>query len=195
MTETSAFLDPGMKGFIVNTANREHWRVAQIYPGSDGLQDLIQDGYICFYKCVRAYPQISSVKIPTKDQRRHFQALVKTAFTNHIHTLAAKRKGVTEVVVSQIPQHAEVDGQVVWDKLLPSQPETATFTALIANAPAEIKQLVELLVGDGMGILGFKRTKKRRRALRETNNEFYCRILGLDATKVDMVGRLKEYFS
>ena len=192
MTETSAFLDPGMKGFIVNTANREHWRVAQIYPGSDGLQDLIQDGYLCFYKCVRAYPQISSVKAPTKDQRRHFQALVKTAFANHIHTLAAKRKDVAEVVVSQVlPEGA--DESALWDKLPPQQ-ELASFTSLIASAPTEIKQLVELLVGDGMSILGFKRTKKRRRALRETNNEFYCRLLGLDSTKVDMVGRLKEYF-
>jgi len=192
----SEYLDEGMRGWIVNTALKEHWRVEQLTE----VDDLIQDGYLCYAKCRNRYigKKTSHTylppKHPTKDNLRHFQSLVKTAFMNHIFTLAAKHKGVNVYAVSQVKKQETTADNAVWDKFLPQQPEQASLFSLVANAPEEIKQLVTLLVSDGLDLLKFERRRKGRRALRETNNEFYCRILGIDPANTDMVGKLRDYF-
>lgn len=189
------YLDDGMRGWIVNAARKEYWRVQQV----TDLDDLIQDGYVCFYKCRNRYVGKKTnhnylpPKHPTKDHLRHFQSLVKTAFFNHISTLAAKHEGVNVYAVSQVKKEETVADAAVWDKFL-HQPEQASVATLILNAPQEIKQLVTLLVSDGLDLLKFERKRKGRRALRETNNEFYCRLLGMDPAKTDMVGKLRDYF-
>jgi hypothetical protein len=189
-TAPDLFLDAGMRGFIVNTAKREYWRVAELVD----FEDLIQDGYVCYYKCFRRYTDITSAKNPTKDQRRHFQSLVKTTFFNHISTLAAKHKGVSVKAVSQLPAAEAMSENEVWDTLMPSTPEEGTLRALLASAPAEIKQLAMLLASDGLSLLGFERKRKGRRLLRETTNEFYCRLLGRNPEQEDIVGRVRAYF-
>ena len=191
------YLDAGMKGWIVNTARKEYWRVQQLCD----IEDLIQDGYVCFAKCRNRYVGTHTKgrtylppKNPTKDHLRHFQSLVKTTFSNHISTLAAKHKGVNVLAVSQVKKVETTADSVVWDKFLPQQAEQASLYSLVKNAPEEIKQLVTLLVSDGLDLLKFERKRVGRRAIRETNNEFYCRLLHLDPAKTDMVGQLREYF-
>ena len=95
-TETDAYLDAGMKGWIVNTAKKEFWKVAEWYE----FQDLVQDGYLCYYKCRKRLHGRLLVKTPTKDQRREVQAYVKTAFLNHISTLATKRMQLHDRAIS-----------------------------------------------------------------------------------------------
>lgn len=184
---SDVYLDQGMRGYIHSTAWREFWRVANWYE----VDDLIQDGYLCYYKCVKAYPGLM-VEAPTQDQRRHFMALVRTTFVNHITDLANKRTRVPEQALSRYS--AEDEGPA-WDEVLPSQAEEGSAMALLASAPAEIKQLVKLLAGDGAALLAFKRNKKGRKAFRETTNEFYCRLLGFDPKYEDVVGRVRAYFS
>ena len=189
MQQPDMFLDEGMRGFIVNTAKREFWRVAELCD----FDDLVQDGYMCYAKCRRAYLDGRTDLTGTKDERRWFQALVKTAFNNHIHTLSAKRKFGHTDVISQLGGETQ-STEAVWDSLLEAQPEDATLLTVLASAPAEIVQLVKLLAGDGLNALGFERKRKGRRALRETTNEYYCRLLGKDPTVYDVVGQLKAYF-
>lgn len=184
------YLDAGMKGWIVNTAKREYWRVTELCD----LQDLVQDGYLCYAKCRCAYPKLSGVKNPTKDHRRQFQALVSMAFANHISSLAVKHKGVSVQAVSQLMRAGEIDDGTLLEQLMPSQPEQATFLALLASAPAEIKQLIELLISDGLDLLKFERKRTHRRLLRETTNEFYCRILHLDPITHNIAEQIRTYF-
>jgi hypothetical protein len=186
----TAYLDEGMRGWIVNAARREFWRVQELCD----LADLVQDGYLCFAKCARAYPELSLVTTPSKDQRRQFQALVKTAFANHVSTLAVKHKGVSVRAVSQISVDPASATDAVWDKIAPPQQEEATLLTLLASAPAEIAQLAQLLAADGLDVLRFKRTRTRRRALRETTNEYFCRLLGLDPAHHDLRAKVKAYF-
>src|SRR6185312_11865843 len=139
MDRDDIFLDAGMRGWIVRTAKREYWRVAQLCD----FPDLVQDGYLCYAKCRRAYLDPRPDLTGTRDEKRWFQSLVKTTYTNHIHTLAAKHKGVSELPASQLA--ADDSGEdAVWARL-PSQPELGTLQALVASAPAEIKQLMILL--------------------------------------------------
>jgi hypothetical protein len=193
--QNDAYLDAGMRGFIVNTAKREFWKVAGWYE----FEDLVQDGYLCFYKCRQRLHKRLLVDSPTKEQRREVQAYVKTAFFNHISTLASKRMAVREITLSNLIQHVHTDqGDVrnadVWNDLAPPQMEEATLLTMLTSAPAEIKQLVQLLVSDGLDLLKFERKRTKRRLLRETTNEYYCRILNLDPKQHDIVEQLKDYF-
>jgi hypothetical protein len=201
-TQQDFYLDKGMRGFIVNTAKREFWKVASYYE----FADLVQDGYVCYYRCWNRYvgkerynhagevcrflPKVS----PDKIARQHFMSLVQRAFFNHISTLASKRMGLHEQPVSSLLSEEASSETEVWDKLLPSTPEEGTLRTLLASAPAEIKQLAMLLASDGLSLLGFERKRKGRRLLRETTNEFYCRITGLDPAKYDLVGQVRAYF-
>ena len=162
------YLDAGMKGWIVNTARKEYWRVQQL----EDLDDLIQDAYVCYYKCRNRYVGTRTKgrtylppKNPTKDHLRHFQSLVKTTFSNHISTLAAKHKGVNVLAVSQVKKVETTADSAVWDKFLPQQAEQASLYSLVKNAPEEIKQLVTLLVSDGLDLLKFERKRVGRRAI------------------------------
>jgi DNA-directed RNA polymerase specialized sigma24 family protein len=183
---SDVYLDQGMRGFIHKTAWKEFWRVANWYE----VDDLVQDGYLSYYKCVKAYPQLI-VEDPTPDQRRHFMALVRTTFVNHITDLSNKSSRVPEQALSR---YSADDGGLAWDEILPAQAEEGSVVTLLASAPAEIKQLVKLLAGDSKALLAFKRNKKGRKAFRETTNEFYCRLLGFDPKYEDVVGRVRAYF-
>lgn len=184
------YLDKGMKGFIVNVARKEFWKVASYYE----FQDLVQDGYLCYSKCKQRLHARLQVENPTKEQRREVQAFVARAFFNHISTLASKRMGVHEQPVSSLLSEEANSETELWDKLLPSTPEEGTLRTLLASAPAEIKQLAMLLASDGLSLLGFERKRKGRRLLRETTNEYYCRLVGRNPETDDLVGRVRAYF-
>lgn len=183
------YLDAGMMGWIVNTANKEYWRVAQLCD----LADLIQDGYLCYAKCVKAYPELFQAKTPTKHQRREFQALVKVAFANHISTLAAKHKGVNEYAVSSCVAELQSTEEFLDRNLDPVWAE-GSLLMLLAAAPAELLQLVQVLAADSLGVLAYARRKVGRRSLRETNNDYYCRLVGADPQRINLASMVRDYF-
>lgn len=178
------YLDEGMIGWINKTARKEHWRVAWM-----DLDDLVQEGYFCYCKCKKAYPQFAT-NAPTKDQRRHFQSLLKTTFSRHIFTLASSQKGAHFVQVSGETPSAE---SAAWENILPPQPETGSLAVLLAKAPPEILQFLRLLTTDGLDLIAFARRQVGRKQVRETTNEHFCRLLGLDPTTVDLTAQLKSY--
>lgn len=188
--EGADYLDEGMRGFIVNTALENYWRVQELCD----MADLVQDGYLCFYKCYDRYVRPRKDLTASKDERRWFQALVKTTFLNHISTLAAKHKGVSERPASDYEVVGEEGTTDVFEQNMPPQPEMGTFMALLASAPTELLQLIKLLANDSADVLTFKRKRVGRRLLRETNNEMYCRLLGLDPSKRDIEKELKAHF-
>jgi hypothetical protein len=74
------YLDAGLKGWIVNTAKRNYWRVASYYE----LDDLISDGYLAYAVCKARY----SKKVQNK---AHFMALFKRVYWSRIVDLASDR--------------------------------------------------------------------------------------------------------
>lgn len=181
------YLDEGMRGWIEKTARQEHWRISWMEIG-----DLVQEGYFCYCKVKRAYPQLATVEAPTKEQRKHFQALLTTTFTRHLHTLAAKEKGARLVRIQAPTPNEEV---AVWERLVPPQAEAGTLATLLAKAPPEIAQLFKLLTSDGLDLVAYARRKVGRRELRETTNEYYCRLLGLDPAATDIITQAKSYLN
>lgn len=210
-TQRDPYLDKGMEGYIKNTAIKEFWRVAHWY---DDPADLIQDGYLCYCKCrVRYVDQLGVLPAenPTKEQRRWMMSLVMTTFERYLkYTIAGKMRGAYEIPVSQLVRDGADGPTDPWEGLSPRFSGEAELSLLLHSLPKELQELVVLLAGDGAEVLGFCRdrlqrrwlpsgrvriTRRGRRPLRETTNQYYCRLLGLDPTKNDLVGQLRTLLS
>lgn len=195
MTETKndPYLDEGMRGYIFKTAKKNLYRIA----GYE-LEDLVQEGYACYYKCRMRYvgrppaPNHTALPFtnPTKLERRHFMSIVKTAFHNSISTLATKCPSGVEFVVSDLVPPDRLQEEY-WDSVIPLAGEEVSVYMLIQTAPREIKQLLQLLVVDAVS-LSYERFGKWHRK-RETNNQRYCRLLGLPQD-YDLAGALERHF-
>ncbi len=185
MQDADPFLDAGMRGFIFNTARKHYWRVASWYE----FDDLVQDGYLCYAKCKAKYSE-------TVTEKRHFMSLVQVSFLNYISTLASKRTATEEVAVSHLSAQ-DGEGSADIEQLGGSTPEIASFLSLVSSAPEEFKQLILMLANDATEAAGFKRNtkSKHRRRLRESTNEFFCRLIGKDPEDENVVEQLRAYFS
>lgn len=179
----NAYFDEGLRGYLLSTARREYWRVSQLCD----LSELVQDGVMIGFKCYQRYVSPRTDLTGSKDDRKWFQAIVKTAYMNHISSLAAKHKGVSVLPASDF---ADEEGEDIFERCGVASSELSTLGAMIAQAPWELLQLVRLLAGDGTAALGFQRKGRGR----ETTNEYYCRLLGVDPTERDLVGELRTYF-
>jgi hypothetical protein len=197
------YFDAGLQGWIKNKARQEYWRVSRWYE----LGDLIQDGYICYLKCRNKYalnpPDPGAMPLntgsPTQEQRRHFMALVKTTFFNHIMTLSS------EFAASAIEDNISnsglsgPDGQpATIEDLLPPYHEEASAILAVLSAPAEISDAIQKLINDGAEGGKYLRSRLRRngnrvtrgrRALRETTSEHLARVLG----NPDLPGQIVAY--
>lgn len=192
------YLDDGMRGWIYKMAVQNYGRIANYE-----LDDLVQEGYECFLKCKRRYVGKRGLRkrdgtlcrylppdYPDRDARRHFHSLVQTAFNNRLSTLALKQPKGWELAISTI---ANPEGTVeqAWEKLMPSDEEQSSVTVLLKSAPSEIKQLFQLLVADA--VEGYNRYGKGRRGHRETNNQYFCRMLGLPENR-NIVEEVNRHF-
>lgn len=181
------FLDAGMQGFIASTAKREYWRVAGVLD----LEDLIQEGYLCYYKCYRRYSDPNNRNYPKDELTASWmQAIVGRAFMNRIYDLASKKRYGFAVPASEIAA-AEEAPEALLDRALPPVAETSTLRAALAQAPWELLELLRILANDGKTALGFKR---KSAGGRETTNEYYCRLLGVSPKERNLVAELREYF-
>lgn len=194
------YFDEGMQGWILKTARKEYWRMASWYE----LEDLIQDGFLCYIKCRNAYTlkppkpgtQPLNTTTPNKDQRRHFMSLVQTAYRNHIMTLASKFAGGLEEPTPNTLEGDERGNNL--EELLPPQPEEASLFLALANAPAELKDVIDRILKDGLDGGDYlcsrlyrdgNRTRRMRHKVRETTAEYWERVLG----QPDLPQKLAEY--
>jgi DNA-directed RNA polymerase specialized sigma24 family protein len=151
------FLDEGMVNWIRATARKNHWRVSRWYR----YEDLVQDGMMCYARCRARYTQFPTRR-PTRSQKKHFMALVKTAFTRHIHNIARKKS--TDVLAEDLAAFA-------WSEALGSSEPDAPLLVLLLQAPKEIKDLFVVLATDTSSFLKIG-------GVRETTNEHIGRLLG-----------------
>lgn len=191
MERKDPYLDAGMRGWIASTAKKNYWRVSEWYE----LEDLVQDGYLCYYKCWNRYKNLTIKRHPSKEDKRRFMALVQVAFNNFITTLAWKcSTGVNERVSEMaLSQFGSDTAPASWDKLLPAQEEEATLAVMLANAPSEVAQLMATLSKDVVAYARGVPFKRMRKGLRETTKEHYRRLLNLPEGR-DIQSSVVAYF-
>ena len=192
----SAYLDVGLRSWIKKTAWRNAFRVC----GFDA-EDLVQEGYLCFYKVMSryvgtvlkgrtgAYFRYLPTRNPSKDNKKHFTSLVKVSFLNRITSLERKYP-VLEVPLSSLVAEPAADVSLL-ERLTEEAAcvsagvvqEGVDLSVSLRKAPKEIKQLFELLVNDGLELTGRRKLARTSYGRRLTTDERLSALLGLESPK------------
>lgn len=96
------FLDQGARQWIYKTACKNLWRVSTFYE----LDDLIQDGFMCFALCREKYSQ-------RVENSKHFMSLLQTVFRNHITDLSNDRSNAKYLLPEISRIESELQGRPV----------------------------------------------------------------------------------
>lgn len=221
LDKADPYLDTGVRGHIVNVTREHYWKVASWFE----FDDLIQEGYLAFAKCrARFVPDwgISDVwgcplspgrlidanqnahVSPTGDDMRRFMAYFQMAFNNRITDLQQHpRSKLKEVVYAALPDTQAESLEKLSEQT--AELSDANLATLLANAPAEIAEMLKQILIDGAAEVPYLRTRLRKKFLpgsriprivkgkrmtRETTAEHYDRCLG----KTGVVSQLRNYF-
>lgn len=165
-------MDIGAKRWLYRIAKANHWRVASWID----LDDLIQDGFLCWQIAVTKYPDIDNPKIAMR--------LFQTIYTNLLHDLANKRTITTEYSFSLFDDAAifHFEQQAC---------EFGEMLRLVIEAPPLISKCLRDLLFSGLDLSAPYRTWLDGR--RETFNDRLCRLLKVDPNKVNLHQALHNY--
>jgi hypothetical protein len=170
----------GVMGWIVNTSKQNIWRVSEWYD----LDDLIQDGLYWYCYCRHKYKDVQTPE--------HFMALLKRTFTNHITDLANKRtRSVPTIYIDDLA--TQLGETVSLENIVELQQEWQTLYTVLAQAPKEVADFFRALMSDAS--IALLAPYARHGRVRETTNERFCGMLGLDPEKVDLVGMIRAALS
>ena len=171
---TNQFMDEGAKQYLYKFCHKNHWRVAAWMD----LDDLIQDGYECYYYTLNRYPKAEKVE--------HVMSLFKLVLRSKIEDLVrANTKQVDD---------ARSDLVEVFESPMMIIPDFSNLHALLLKAPKTIKDALELMLDNQAREELCKPFERYENGRRETLNDRFCRLLGLDS-KIDVVGDIRTYFA
>lgn len=184
------YLDEGMQKWIYVTANRNYWRVPRWY----GIEDLVSDGFACYYKCLAHYGRLARKRQPRKDDRRHFMSLVRTTFLRHITNLANERTATPERPVCDM-HRADETAETWLERNGPISGAVADFSVIFERAPREIRTLLRAFADDAAEGIAYARKRLEKTGLlqRETTNERLCRLAEANPKTVDMVEFVRQF--
>ena len=165
---TATVLDSGLERWLFKTARKHYWRVASYLE----LEDLIGDGYLVYVECVQRYKDRVT-------ERRHFMALFRTCYLNHITDLANKRSRDIMGVATDAESCGE-DDEI--ESLLPPSLPDAELATLIQQAKGPVQLVLRLYYTDA----GLERLREVPQEPRETINAYLCRVLFLDPKKYNL---------
>jgi hypothetical protein len=165
-----------IEGYAKNYCVKNLWKFLPI--GYD-LEDLMQESYVVFLKCQLRYKAV--------DTPQHFMSLFKTALHNYMFDLSKPFFAESQHLVRSTEDFDLIS--------FSSVEEEATLMLMVAQAPIEVKQVLNLLFKapeELLDLIGFS-DNKRGRSLVSCNRKL-CALLGYDPRCVDLVGLVKSYF-
>lgn len=140
--QNDPYLDAGVRGHIVKMARR----YARSIAGAD-VEDLIQEGYACYYHCRNRYVGRRPVlrpdgsrrrslppKCPDREARRHFMSIFQTSLRNRLITLSQKQSARQELNITDLAREDQMMTEA-WESVLPVEEEVATVSVLLSAAP------------------------------------------------------------
>lgn len=173
-----------IEGWARKYARRNYWRVAKIMD----FEDLMQDAYVKYLQCCQKYPGVNTPQ--------WFMRLFQTAFHNHIHTLSSKQSSMGERVETIRTEEGEHDSEYIVDNVVGEVTNSGRLAVLLDQMPEEARELVISMATDDPGKFRQERIRcelKRGLTIRETTNEYWCRIMGYDPDEVDLPTVLRTY--
>lgn len=172
-------IDEGAVAWVHKTARRNAWRVCAWID----LDDLVQDGYLHFYRVAQKYRDVKTAA--------HIMSLFKVTYTNHLHDLSKNRtRQLPELLVCDLINTDDSEA-AFWEKALGVDHELGTCFTAIMRASAPVRQLLANIASD-QGIRTLRaRGRLFKNGTRETLNDKFCRIAKCD-NSIDLVGALTE---
>lgn len=172
---TSEFMDAGARNWLFKHVNKNYWRVA-VWVDYD---DLIQDGYAEYCEVLKRYPQAI--------EPAHKMRLFQLCFRSKIEDLVrANTKQVDD---------ARSDIVETYDSPVMIIPDSSNLHALLVKAPQAIKDALSLLIDEKAREELVKPFVRYDSGRRETLNERFCKLLGKDPKRVDIVTEMRTYFA
>lgn len=153
-------MDKGAKGWLVRYALANHWRVEEFYD----VEDLIQDGWLCYLRVQQKYAGIREPK--------HIMALFKTTYINHLHDLSNKQRKLLALINSQ------ADYDIAVETFEMRAPDLGSAYFVPEKAPWYVHAFLRLLCSsDGPAKLR-SRYRIRLSGIRELTHDRLCRLIG-----------------
>ena len=168
-------------GYVANSLTGHVWKVAPLYD----RDDLMQEAYLVFLRCASKYPAL--------DEGKHFMALFKTAWSNHMILLARKAtKNRFTVSEAQLDR----DDGSEWRREAPGDLDNeGLLRTMVRQAPSEVLMVLNLFLSAPAELLELATTTWSSQASRGADpNEFVCRALGLPAGSKP-IEQVREYLS
>lgn len=139
---------------------------------SIGYDDLYQEGWIVFNKCLRREDNVYECK-------KHFIGFFKQAFLNKILDIIKYKRNEKENTV--VLDNSNEGDDCSDNHLCYSSDDSSDFKLKLSEAPIEIRMTITLLM--------MKQIKINR-----ITNKNICECLGYDYHKRNIIAELKEYF-
>lgn len=169
------FMDAGARNWLYKFAQRQYWRVAAWID----YDDLVQDGYIEYLEVLRRYPQAV--------EPSHKMRLFQLCFRSKIEDLVRANTKQIDDARSDLVEIFDGDAVLL--------PDFSTLHALLIKAPSEIKAALALLTDEKSREALQQPFVRYANGRRETLNQRFCALLGMDANTIDIVGSLRSYFA
>lgn len=164
-------LDRGAKAWMYKTAYKNHWRVCEWID----LDDLIQEGYECFYYAAARYT--------TAVDRPHQMCLFQRVYCSRIEDMAKQKRRQVDFCVGDL-----------FDEDWRHDAELQQISDLIHSAPTPFQKVFTLLTTEE-GCRKLRAAYRLRRdGTRETSAERMNRLLGIPKN-YDINKAMEEYFS
>ena len=191
------YLDAGVRGWLVNTARKHYWKVSSWLE----FEDLIQDGYFCFAKARARFKY--TMEVPDHENRKMFMAFFQMAFINHITDLQKDPRSQRQELVAADLSEDQTNAVESWASSA-SELGNGSLSLMLSQAPAEILEILKLILIDSVANVPYTKTKLRKKELlngatprmvkgrkwiRETTDEHYDRCLG----RKGVVAQLQQY--
>ena len=163
-----------IEGFVVKFLSKNMWRVSKMME----YEDALQESYVVFLGCAEYYRG----KV---DNPAWFMALFKRSLFNRFNDFSRKAYCLGSEV-----QYTEAG----YD-LHKTENSLGEFQFKLEQAPAEIKQVLEVLFGSPQEVLNQYKNWRRIGRKGEASNKFLCSLISADPGKINLVKQLKEYFA
>ena len=168
-----------IKNWTMAFISSNYWRFSAHYE----QQDLVHEAYLKFMQCCSTYPRVV--------EPAHFAALYRTAVTRRFITLAKRcMKDKQAVQYCGPATTAENLTRIhVYNN-------SGFLMRLVREAPTEVRSLLKSLLTSDVEVLRrkFRRPKKTKLKPRETTNDRFCELLGLDPNKINVHRMALDHF-
>ena|SRR3990167_850846 len=129
--------DGAIKGVAIKLADKNLWR----FHNQLSVDELIGEAYIC-YRVVKDRYQVENDK--------HFMALFKRVFTNHLHDLAMKasQRGFRGTKRWKGPEPESIEGEEAVERMPGDLNNDGFVKVLFLELPEELRELAVFLLTD-----------------------------------------------